>query len=116
MKQDFELKLQAYLDGELPAGEVSAVAAQIESDAEARALHADLQQMRTLLRSNEMERRLPQTREFYWSQIEREITRQESQAARTSSSCCSFGARPLAFMLSIISFMTRTDSLLLPDR
>lgn len=85
MKQEFELKLQAYLDGELAPGEASAVAAQIETDAGARALHAELQQTTVLLKNNEVERRLPQTREFFWSQIEREISRQEARNERASA-------------------------------
>lgn len=80
MKEEFELKLQACLDGELSSSEARDVAASIESDAEARALFAELQQMRSLVRGNEVERRLPATREFYWSQIERQIEREEAQA------------------------------------
>jgi anti-sigma factor RsiW len=79
MKQDVELKLQAYLDGELDAAESASVAALLREDAEARALYTELEQLSTALKGNELERRLPESREFYWSRIERELERLERQ-------------------------------------
>src|ERR1051325_6434094 len=76
MKQ--ELKLQAYLDGELPGREAKRVAALIETDDNARALFTELRQTSVALKSNEPEVRLPETREFFWSKIEREIARLEN--------------------------------------
>jgi anti-sigma factor RsiW len=84
MNEELQLSLQAYLDGELSPKDARAVAARIESDPGARSLHSELQQTRALLRGNEMDRRIPQTREFFWSQIEREISRQEVRTARAS--------------------------------
>jgi anti-sigma factor RsiW len=72
------IKLQAQLDGELTGREAQEVAALIENDAEARALFAELQQTRSMLTANEPEFRLPESREFYWSKIEREIARLET--------------------------------------
>jgi hypothetical protein len=68
------IKLQAHLDGELTGREAQQVAALLENDAEARALVGELQQTRSLLSAKEMEYRLPESREFYWSKIEREIS------------------------------------------
>jgi anti-sigma factor RsiW len=78
MNQDAGTKLQAYLDGELTGREAQQVAALIETDAGARALFSELQQTKTLLKANEPEVRLPESREFYWSKIEREIERLEA--------------------------------------
>lgn len=75
MNVDVGIKLQAYLDGELTGREAQTVASLIENDAEARALFAELQQTRSLLKANEPEFRLPESREFFWSKIEREIAR-----------------------------------------
>lgn len=75
------IKLQAQLDGELTGREAQEIAALIENDAEARALFAELQQTRTMLAANEPEFRLPESREFYWGKIEREITRLEAAPA-----------------------------------
>lgn len=77
MKVEDGIKLQAQLDGELTGREAQEIAALIENDAEARALFAELQQTRSMLTANEPEFRLPESREFYWSKIEREITRLE---------------------------------------
>jgi anti-sigma factor RsiW len=81
MNVDVGIKLQAYLDGELSDREAQTMASLIENDAEARALFAELQQTRSLLHANEPEFRLPESREFFWSKIEREIQRLEISPA-----------------------------------
>jgi len=78
MNVDTGIKLQAYLDGELTGRDARRVAVLLETDAEARTLFAELQQTQTLLVANEPEFRLPESREFYWSKIEREISRLET--------------------------------------
>jgi anti-sigma factor RsiW len=83
MKHEFELKLQAYLDGELDDRQTRALEAQTQGVPEASALLAELRMTAGALRGNELERTLPETREFYWSKIERTIETQEA-AARSS--------------------------------
>jgi len=85
MKQELELKLQALLDGELSPGEAAEVSALLEGDAQARALHAELQQTCLAMKGNEPEHRLPESREFFWSKIEREIERLESAPAPSAT-------------------------------
>ena len=85
MNVDVGTKLQAYLDGELTGREAQQIAALIENDAEARALVGELQQTNALLKGNEPEFRLPESREFYWSKIEREIERLEAAPAASST-------------------------------
>lgn len=80
MKQDMALKLQAYLDGELPAGEAQAVADLVAKDAHARELLRELTNTRAALTDHEAEFKVPASREFYWSGIRREIERQEKSA------------------------------------
>lgn len=77
MNEELQLKVQAYLDGELPPGEAREVADLIVRDADARLLHAELKNTCGALRGFESEIRLPESREFYWSRIEREIARLE---------------------------------------
>src|ERR1043166_1168522 len=76
MKQELQLKLQAYLDGELPDGEAREAAELLAQDAEARALLAELKNTSAALAGFEADIKLPESREFYWSKIEREIERQ----------------------------------------
>lgn len=83
MNVDTGIKLQAYLDGELTGRDAQQVAALIEKDAEARALFTELQQTHAVLAANEPEFRLPESREFFWSKIEREISRLETAPAET---------------------------------
>src|SRR5687768_2283477 len=78
MNVDDGIKLQAYLDGELTDREARQIAGSIENDAEARALFDELQQTTTLLKANEPELPLPESREFYWGKIERDIERLEA--------------------------------------
>ena len=76
MKQELQLRLQAYLDSELPDGEAREAAGLLAQDAEARALLAELKNTRAALAGFEADIKLPESREFYWSKIEREIQRQ----------------------------------------
>src|SRR5690349_21859011 len=84
MNQEMELKLQAWLDGELSPAEAGKMAALVETDGDARALYTELQQTSLALKGNEPEMRLPETREFYWSKIEREIARLETAPASST--------------------------------
>lgn len=77
MKQDLQLKLQAYLDGELPSSEAKAVSVLLTQDADARALLAELTNTHSALAGFESEIKLPESREFYWSKIVRDIQRQD---------------------------------------
>lgn len=72
---DAQLKLQAYLDGELPEAEAREVANWLARDREAVALHAELRNTRQALVGFEVGVELPESREFFWSKIEREIQR-----------------------------------------
>lgn len=90
------IKLQAYLDGELTGRESQRMAALIESDADAQALRAELRQVRSLLTANEPELRLPESREFYWSKIERAIERSEVAPASHAPAWMLFFRRHLA--------------------
>jgi anti-sigma factor RsiW len=75
MNQELQLKLQAYVDGELPDGEAREVSELLTQDAEARALLAELKNTRAALAGFESEIKLPEGRDFYWSKIKREIQR-----------------------------------------
>jgi anti-sigma factor RsiW len=75
MNQEQQLKLQAYADGELPPAEAREIEERLEKDAEACACVQWNQSIRRTLRGAELERKLPESRPFFWSKIEREITR-----------------------------------------
>ena len=83
MKHDLELKLQAWLDGELPEREARRMGQWIARDPAAGALAAELRQVKQALPGNETAKAVPDTRQFYWSQIERRIQR-EAQRPRGS--------------------------------
>lgn len=70
---DSQLRLQAYLDGELPEAESRRTRTWLEEDPEAKALVAELEGTVGLLAGYESEVLLPESREFFWSKIEREI-------------------------------------------
>jgi anti-sigma factor RsiW len=79
MDQDSQfLKLQAYLDGELSAKEKAEVADWLAKDREAQLLLAELQNTNAALDGYETEIKLPESREFFWSKIEREIKRENA--------------------------------------
>jgi anti-sigma factor RsiW len=80
MNMDQHLKLQAYMDGELPAAEAKQVEASLSNDAESRALLGELKMTKAVLAGNELAPQLPEAREFYWGKIGREINRAEQPA------------------------------------
>ncbi len=77
MNEEQQFKLQAFLDGELPEDEARDVVALIARDEAAKALHAELKNTRKALKIAETNVQLPESREFFWSKIEREIQRLE---------------------------------------
>jgi anti-sigma factor RsiW len=77
MNEESQIRLQAFLDGELPAGQAAEVRQWLERDREARELLAELQNTRAALAGHGADLKLPETREFFWSKIRREIERQE---------------------------------------
>jgi anti-sigma factor RsiW len=76
-----ELKVQAYLDGELTAREAAEVEARLAKDADGAALLAELRNTKTALTGSETPLMLPESREFFWSKVQREIERQEKAVA-----------------------------------
>lgn len=81
IEQDTILKVQAYVDNELTQADAREVVALVERDPQARALCTELKELRTLVSANEIQVKLPESREFFWSKIEREIVRSSTIAA-----------------------------------
>jgi anti-sigma factor RsiW len=93
MNEESQIKLQAFLDGELPAGEAAEVRQWLERDCEARELLEELKNTGAALAGHEAAIKLPETREFFWSKIRRELERQERQEAAREPARKSFWAR-----------------------
>ena len=81
MTNEQQLKLQAFLDGELPEREAREILAWTQRDRDAAALLAELKNTRQVMQKSEPHLSVPESREFFWSKIEREIQRGEPQAA-----------------------------------
>ena len=81
MNLEQQLKLQAFLDGELSEREAREILAWTQRDGAAAALLAELKNTRQAMVNSEPNLSVPESREFYWSKIEREIQRLEPQAA-----------------------------------
>jgi len=76
MKHDLQLKLQAYLDCELPPGEAKAVTDWLAGDGAARGLLTELTNTRAAIAAHEAEIKVPSSADFYWSGIRRAIEQQ----------------------------------------
>lgn len=74
MNRQLQLKLQAYLDGELSRREARRVAAWVQQDPQAKALLEELRFTKTFVSANEPQLALPESREFFWSKIQRAIS------------------------------------------
>ncbi|MDD5140900.1 MAG: hypothetical protein PHY43_11640 [Verrucomicrobiales bacterium] len=83
MNQEQQLKLQAFLDGELPEREAREILAWTQRDGAAAALLAELKNTREAMVKSEPHLSVPESREFFWSKIEREIQRLEPRTAET---------------------------------
>jgi anti-sigma factor RsiW len=79
MNREIQLKLQACLDGELSVREVREVEAWVARDPEAKALLEELRFTKGFVSANEPERKLDESREFYWNKIERAISASEPE-------------------------------------
>jgi anti-sigma factor RsiW len=79
------LDLQAYVDGRLEPGRRAEIERVLASDAEARALVDGLRALGALLREHEPAARVPETREFYWSQIQRRLAAAEAGERRAET-------------------------------
>jgi len=86
MKHELELKLMACLDGELPEREAREITVLVEQDPQARALLDELRQTRAALHGQETIAQVPESREFYWSKIERSIQRETAATVGSSLS------------------------------
>ncbi len=82
MKDDLKLKLQAWLDAELPEAEAEQMRRLAAADPEAAGLLTELRNVKAALLNNEPTVAVPETRPFYWSKIERQI--QHAAAVRPS--------------------------------
>lgn len=84
MNSPKELQVQAYLDNELTPGEARQVASLLNSDPEAREMYRVLKETKAIVRENEPQLRLQESRDFYWSKIQRELERQERAPAQVA--------------------------------
>ena len=79
------LDLQAYVDGELPEERRRQVEAALPADLDAQELVTGLRQLGTLIRAYEPTVTVPVTREFYWSQIRRQIEAEQPKVPTASA-------------------------------
>jgi anti-sigma factor RsiW len=84
MNQEFEIKLQAWIDGELSPNESRRMSQEIAGDNEAGLLAAELRSVKDAMAGSEIALALPETREFYWSKIQRQIEREERATRPTT--------------------------------
>ena len=82
--QEMTLNLQAYVDGELTTAQRAELEKYLAKDANAQTLVTGLKQLSALLKEGEPIAKVPDTREFYWSQIQRRIAAQEKAQARST--------------------------------
>ena len=94
MDYETQLKVQNYLDGELPPDESREIANLLARDREVVGLFNELRNTRQALVGIEIGIELPESREFFWSKIQRDIEFQEkrdAQAHLQSKPVFSFG-------------------------
>jgi anti-sigma factor RsiW len=85
MNTNQQLEIQAYVDGQLAVADARRVERQMAEDPAGAALAAELRLVRDTVRDGEPVMAVPETREFYFSQIQRRIAAEEKAASRTSA-------------------------------
>lgn len=103
MNYEEQLKIQAYLDGELAVAESKQIEALLVGDTEAQALLSELKSTRQIFKDAEAEYRVPESREFYWSKIQRQIESEAAAPARTE--------RPASWLAAWRRFMAPIGAL-----
>jgi anti-sigma factor RsiW len=98
MTDEQQLRVQAFLDQELPDKDSREMAAWLAQDAEGQALARELRNTGGALKGFEQGLKVPASREFYWSKIKREIER----------------PAPVAVPAPSVSFLTLLRRALLP--
>jgi hypothetical protein len=108
MKLESELKLQAYLDGELSPRQARKVSAWLAQDQEAQQLFAELKNTKTALAGCDLDVRVPETPEFYWSKIQRAIESAAIPQPRPADHWLAAWRRLLAPLagIALIAFLT----------
>ncbi len=115
MNPESVLKLQSYLDNELPSSEALEVAEWLKRDAQAQSLCEELRSMKSLMAANELEPKLPESREFYWSKIERAIAPPTvNRTAQNRMSLPSWCFRIVAPLLGAVMLMALAVVVLKP--
>ena len=105
MNLEQQLKLQAWVDGELPEVEAREVAAFVQKHNDAQALVGELRVTSAFLAGNELEATLSESGDFYWSKIQRQIEQEEKAAARPPGVSWTFAWRRLMAPLSGIALI-----------
>jgi hypothetical protein len=85
MENDLNLKIQAYLDNELSSAEARQVSSAVARGGDAADLYHELKSVRQALKANEETPSLPESRDFYWSKIERGIRASEQPLVASTS-------------------------------
>ncbi len=106
MNLEQQLELQAWVDGELSSADANRVAQFVGANAEASALVAELRMTKSCLVGNEPEVKLPESGDFYWSKIRREIERTERAEPEAATLSWAFAWRrliaPLAGVAALV--------------
>lgn len=104
MRKEDRLKIQAWIDGELAPQESSKIADLVDLDLEARAVADELETIQKIFKSGENELELEDSRDFYWSQIHRQIEAENPEPPRETAPLDASNAEsPLRWILPISS-------------
>jgi anti-sigma factor RsiW len=105
MNVEQQLELQAWVDGELPEAKARRVATFVQENREAQALVSELRMTSEFLAGNEPGTKLPESGDFHWSKIRREIEREEQAVARPAGTSWALAWRRLMAPLSGVALI-----------
>ncbi len=85
MELETQLSIQALVDGELSEAKKREIEQLVATDAEAKALHTELSNTVAALCEGELERALPESRDFFWSKIAEGIELSDRREVRETA-------------------------------
>ncbi len=112
MNIDQTVKLQAYLDNEVSSAEARETAAWLARDPDARQLAEELTLVKKLMAEGEVAVKLPESREFHWSKIQRGIAQVEprSEVRRSRAPWWARILGPVAAAAAVVLLMVASGS------
>tara|TARA_B100000959_G_scaffold280171_1_gene341542 strand:- start:310 stop:903 length:594 start_codon:yes stop_codon:yes gene_type:complete len=113
MNKEDQLKVQAWMDGELAPKESSQMSDLIESDIQAKELAQELKAVQNAIKIGEIRQEIEDSKEFYWGQVQQKIESIRPVREQSNQRTPSNGAIPALRWLIPVGSLTAISALII---